>query len=367
MKNYYVYYYHLNKIQASYAKETGELLPFFDALNITIEQKLYTKEKKIPTKRSQLSEEEFLYYIDHSQIDIQYYLNKNRKYTDSSLIPNNLDVFAIKHLIYKEQIIHPHNCFDIHFIYKGEACLIFEDEVKLVSEGEVCIFAPKSKYRIYPDNEDTIIITIYIRNSSFERLFFDAFTEYDLISLFIRNVIYNTKTPTNYLLFKATYLNDIKEIVQNIFIETNYKDNYSNNAAIGHTHLLLITILRNCQFVHSYKSFQNRKNDYFLEIIDYVQNNYQTVTIKDLSIKFHYNESYLSTLFVNYLGMNFSHIITNLKINHAKSLLTETNLTINEISEIVGYNNVDHFSKMFKKLNNFSPSIYRKKFNNIML
>lgn len=83
--------------------------------------------------------------------------------------------------------------------------------------------------------------------------------------------------------------------------------------------------------------------------------------MKELATKFHYNESYLSTLFIKYLGMNFTTIISQFKIDHAKSLLSETILPINEISDIVGYHNVDHFSRTFKKMNRCSPSEYRKK------
>lgn len=361
MNNRYVAYQDTHNLMASHIKKTGEPCSFHEALQETISKKMYTTQKNVLKKRMNLSEEEFLNCIAHTQIDINYYNCTNHMYTDSRLIPSDLDVFAIKHLTYKEQVIHPHDCFDIHYVYSGKACLIFEEEVKLLSKGEICIMAPHSKYRIYTEDDESVVMTIYIRNSSFEQLFFDAFTKYDLISIFIRNVLHDSKGLSNYLLFQSENTNDMREIIQNIYIETNYKDSYSNQAVIEHTHLLFITILRNFKLVHSYKIFQNKKNDLFFEIVEYVQKNYQTVSMKELATKFHYNESYLSTLFIKYLGMNFTTIISQFKIDHAKSLLSETILPINEISDIVGYHNVDHFSRTFKKVNRCSPSEYRKK------
>jgi len=51
--------------------------------------------------------------------------------------------------------------------------------------------------------------------------------------------------------------------------------------------------------------------------------------------------------------------IEKIRINKAKELLAETNLTINEISGLVGYSDAFYFSKVFKKVTNFSPSDFR--------
>lgn len=359
MKNNYIYYYQIAHILEDYSKNNSEFMGFRAALQIAIKNNLSIEQKTMPPKRTQFSEAEFTYYIDHTQIDMNYHANAHKS-TDSSLIPSSLDIFCMKHLVHKQQIIHPHDCFDIHYMYKGYGCLIFEDEVQFIDEGEICIIAPQSKYKIYPNNNDDIVITIYIRNSSFESLFFDTFSEYDLISLFIRSVLYNSKNKANYLLFKSQNNSDIKEIIQNIYIETNYVDQYSNNVSIQEIHLLFISILRDYTLKHSYKNIHNIENQYFLDILEYVQNNYTTVSIRELSQRYHYNESYLSSLFVKLLGLNFVSIITNLKIAKAKSLLAETTFTVSKISELVGYTSVDHFSRTFKKETAYTPSLYRK-------
>lgn len=355
----YIEYGDINRIMKESIIKNNKPLSFHDAINQAVLQKKYSSSKNKVLKRTNLTEDEFIDCIYKGQIYISTSSTTN---SDSHLIPDDLDVFSVKQLTYMEQTIHPHNCFDIQFIYKGMACMLFEDEVKLLEEGDICIVSPNSRYRLYSEDDNSIIITIYIRNSSFESLFFDSFNDDDLISLFIRNVLYNNDHQSNYLLFNSTNNTDeIKELIQKIYIEVQYKDKYSNKCVINYTHILFITILRDFNFSHSYNTVLNKKNEQFIEIINYVQKNYQTVSIKDLSLKFHYNESYLSTLFVNYLGTNFTTIISNLKINNAKILLKETQLSINEISDIVGYNNVDNFSKMFKKHTSLSPSYYRKK------
>lgn len=359
--NKYIYYAQLLVLLKDYYLTNHQPMNFIDALKLAKQKKLYTNKKNFPKRRTHLSEKEFLHYTEYTQIDLDYHLDANRVIKDSSLIPNNLNLFALRNIMYTKQMNHPHNCFDIHYVYSGHALLMFEDEVRYIEEGQVCILTPKSNYRIITEDEDDIVITIYIRNSSFEEIFFQTFTEYDLISQFIRNVVYLQENKTNYLLFRGNNLEDTKEIIQNIYIETNYPDAYSNITTIQWVNLLFATILRDFSFEHSYFYLNNKKNIHFVKILSYVQNNYKTITIKKIADEFHYNESYISTMFLNYLGSNFTSIVTKLKMNHAKSLLLETNLTINEISEIVGYTSVDHFSRTFKKETSLSPSVYRKR------
>ncbi|MED4080132.1 response regulator [Halalkalibacterium halodurans] len=72
------------------------------------------------------------------------------------------------------------------------------------------------------------------------------------------------------------------------------------------------------------------------------------------------SSAYLSRLFKEQLGITFTHALTKLRIKRAIQLLHSTNLTINEISEKVGYETQHYFSTAFKKVMGVSPNRYRK-------
>jgi AraC-like DNA-binding protein len=59
------------------------------------------------------------------------------------------------------------------------------------------------------------------------------------------------------------------------------------------------------------------------------------------------------------LNQNFSDVIRDLKMKHAVDYLDNTSYHINEIASLVGYDSVDHFSKVFKRLYNIPPTQYR--------
>lgn len=72
------------------------------------------------------------------------------------------------------------------------------------------------------------------------------------------------------------------------------------------------------------------------------------------------NEKYFTNKFTKEAGETFSSYLTGLRIQKSKELLRTTTFKVYEIAEMVGYNNTEHFNRMFKKLNGISPAQYRK-------
>jgi len=72
------------------------------------------------------------------------------------------------------------------------------------------------------------------------------------------------------------------------------------------------------------------------------------------------NEKYFTNRFTKETGENFSSYVTALRMQKAKELLKTTTFKVYEVSEMVGYRNVEHFNRVFKKLNGVTPAQYRK-------
>ncbi|WP_371876601.1 helix-turn-helix domain-containing protein [Clostridium zeae] len=62
-----------------------------------------------------------------------------------------------------------------------------------------------------------------------------------------------------------------------------------------------------------------------------------------LSKVFHYSEAYMSFLIKKNTGLRFMKLITGLKMSDACEYLKNANMTIEKISELIGYNSSDHF------------------------
>lgn len=84
------------------------------------------------------------------------------------------------------------------------------------------------------------------------------------------------------------------------------------------------------------------------------------LTLDSVASHVYVSPSYLSTLFKKETGVNFSEYVTNVRMENAKRLLDDAKYTIAQISEMVGYKDVKHFSSVFQKYYQVSPAQYRK-------
>ncbi len=97
------------------------------------------------------------------------------------------------------------------------------------------------------------------------------------------------------------------------------------------------------------------------DILFYIDHNYQTnIKLETIAPLFGYNSAYLGKIFSKTVGENFNNYVDSVRIKHAKELIIENRLKVYEISEAVGYKNVDYFHKKFKKYVGQSPAEYRK-------
>ena len=97
-------------------------------------------------------------------------------------------------------------------------------------------------------------------------------------------------------------------------------------------------------------------------LADYLSENYRTITSnEEVAHALNYHESYLNKRMKQYLGTTVHQFINQKRLEEAEFLLLASPLSIEEISEQVGFVNTKHFSTLFRHRYGTSPSQYRKR------
>jgi len=97
------------------------------------------------------------------------------------------------------------------------------------------------------------------------------------------------------------------------------------------------------------------------EAVFYIEKHYSdSISLELISQKVGFSPTYFSSLFKKEMGVNFLEYVTSVRMKAAKSMLSDLGKSIEEISNAVGYYDVKHFSKQFKKYSGLSPSKFRK-------
>ena len=95
--------------------------------------------------------------------------------------------------------------------------------------------------------------------------------------------------------------------------------------------------------------------------IKHINENFtEDIKIEQLAEMEHYNPSYYSEWFKKNMGVSPKDYIQNLRVTKAKELLLDTDYTITQIGQIVGYKHSPSFTRVFKEQTGYSPVEYRK-------
>lgn len=131
------------------------------------------------------------------------------------------------------------------------------------------------------------------------------------------------------------------------YLLLNEADNKNNSSSITDLFLYCYHFIADGSIPDSIKYI----NEHFTEDID----------LKKLAAIEHYNISYYSEWFKNKMKVSPVEYIQNLRVKKAKELLLNTNLTILQISQMVGYDHNSSLTRVFKYLEKITPAEFRRK------
>lgn len=95
-------------------------------------------------------------------------------------------------------------------------------------------------------------------------------------------------------------------------------------------------------------------------LCQYIESNYASpLKLENLAEQYGYNSSYLGKLFKKEIGESFNTYLDRIRIKYAKEQL-KRNASVSQTAIGVGYNDIDYFTKKFKKYENCLPSEYKK-------
>lgn len=106
----------------------------------------------------------------------------------------------------------------------------------------------------------------------------------------------------------------------------------------------------------------SRKSALVSDVSDYINSNFQNpnLNLSQTAQHFKISEGYLSSVFKELSGSCFAEYLEKCRINKSCILLSDTDMTIEQISKVIGYNSVYSFRRAFKRILKSSPSVYRK-------
>lgn len=108
-------------------------------------------------------------------------------------------------------------------------------------------------------------------------------------------------------------------------------------------------------------SYHSEANSFIVKnALEYIQENSQEkLRLTDVADQVYVSQWHLSKLLNKHTGKTFSDILNSARIDKAKELLKDPSLRIYDVAEMVGFQDLAHFSRVFKKIEGVSANEYR--------
>lgn len=100
----------------------------------------------------------------------------------------------------------------------------------------------------------------------------------------------------------------------------------------------------------------------FQDVLKYIEKNLASkLTIEELADVMHLHPNYFIRAFKSFFGVSPIRFINNMRMDKAKQLLSEDEMSVSQIAKFVGIDDIFYFSRQFKKYNGYTPTEYRHK------
>ncbi len=307
---------------------------------------------------------------DHFIHLIQQYSLQNPAISVDDIVPDlnetdffqaDQDVAVFQHYRYMPGTFHEHSFFEIAYVYSGTVQNFIGENHFALNAGDVLILAPHTKHAVFTYTDDTIMINMLIRSSTFDQHFMQVLPKNDLLSQFFAKTLYSP-SDTPYLLFKTGNDKEIHDGIRSIYHEYIRNKLYKNTIMVSMMSIFFVTLLRTHEKDVIIPSIDAPvMNETTIFIMQYIQKNYATITLTHLSDFFNYSERQLQRIITTATGRSFSENIKKIRMEHAALLLETTNQTIAEIAEELGYYDSSNFRHVFKEYYHITPQKYRSR------
>ena len=250
---------------------------------------------------------------------------------------------------------HRHDFFEIAYVYRG-SCINLMPESRLhMKQGDLILFNPNITHAIGTLSENDCVINIIIQKDIFKQTILSMQKSNDMMSGFLINYICDSQKMMDYIYFPCSPTYSVDPYINNLLDELTIQRPYYESM-VQSSLIALITVLM-CIYdsTHQQKGQQLMSN-----LITYINSNLTTVSLGELSEKFHYSESYISRKIHEYTGKSFSKILQESKLELVKRYLETSSTSMENIAHLIGYTDASYLHHVFKKQYGVSPSEYRK-------
>ena len=257
------------------------------------------------------------------------------------------------------------SCVSFLYAYCGDFECIVDGIPFILREHETCICNTDLRIDLKSTDENGLMIHTFISKTYLNNNLVMRFPTDALYAPFFEQALHNVDLGMDRIIFQTSGNYNLEEYLLSA-MEAQYNHTYcadelTNSFMFLFMYELLLTWQRQNSDAAVQKEHPDKSGLKAYDIINYISDNFSDVTIKSIAEHFHFQPDYMRKAINRLIGKNFVEILYDMRLSAAEKYLRETDMPIVDIIHAVGYQNMNHFYKLFKSRFKCAPAEYREK------
>jgi AraC-like DNA-binding protein/cupin superfamily acireductone dioxygenase involved in methionine salvage len=323
--------------------------------------------KKKPLGASISSPLKYLNPAYHSEDDIASARAPMSKIRNTKYFDSYEGISIRKHSNYYPSFRHTHGFMEICYVMSGHCTHQFysnplqKEPVDVITMHENdLLLIPPGMYHTINSLTDSVILNILVKPAAIEKTIAQFLTDDVPLFGYFARILYS-KRHNSFLLFHLGKNEFLDNLLDRLLLEyCNRQPLYPHimNQILG---LYFSIIQRNYGNDIEVSSTVPAGTDYIPKFLLYLQSHYVHFSMEEMAAHFHLTASYISRIFKINTGNTIINTVMGIRLETAKNILKNSNHTVDDIAEYIGYQDTTYFIRIFHKKFSLTPQQYRKR------
>jgi AraC-like DNA-binding protein len=257
--------------------------------------------------------------------------------------------------------LHTHNYVEFIYMCQGETVHIIDGQRITLKKGDLLFMNQHARQEILPAGENDIAVNFMILPDFFGTPFSMLEHEDSALKAFLVSCLTKKDIGGNFLYFNVSGITQIQNLMENLICNmidekssrgSDYK--MINQMTMG---LLFLNLLQHTDTIRV--SRRSYEQEVMFRILRYIDDEYKDASLGSFAKDIGEDEYTLSRIIKKATGSTFKELLQNKRLNKACELLKNTDISIADISVLIGYDNTSFFHRLFRRKYDCSPRDFR--------
>ena len=283
-------------------------------------------------------------------------------YEYKDFLENGMKFTAYRNTFVGESTVHKHNFLELIYVISGSAVHYIDDTEYKVTKGDLLLIDTDQTH-FHKSETGVLFADMVLLPEFISENLYSTHTAIDIFAYYLYNseqFSTNGLPRTPLIRFKGNDLIAADAIVNAMCDEIlNRGRNYAFILS-SYLNILFYMIIRNIETTNNDR-VMNDIRDIIPGIIDYIEKHASSqISMNEMAKKYFYSPAYFSRAFKKNFGVSFSAYVQSVRVQKVIELLDCTTLSVEEISEKIGYHDKRELNRAFKNVTGTTPGEYRK-------